>query len=210
MHTVGVERRSWLRRLLRPEPKSRFWLGWGDFPPLPDSASEVEVLDYLDRCFAHAALDGENQLTVTIRDPEQAEWIIRFPRASLSVARWPDNTVSEDWASGIQDLSTSTSRTRQGLTRRLYEMQSKVNMIVEAESFRSRSAPDRLLGGSATCVRRATGCASRMRGRLLVCRSPSVGYAVRPARGSASGRPVAVPHEGRSSDQEPANPRTPL
>jgi hypothetical protein len=52
---------DWIQRLRRPGPEHEFTLGWGDFPPLHEGATESEVESYLDRCrFGAAAVDTEN------------------------------------------------------------------------------------------------------------------------------------------------------
>jgi len=116
-------------------------LAWDIFPPLPDGASEDEVQDYLDRCsVAGVVVDADSQVTVQLLDAEQQTWTCQFGHAGLSVSRWPDSstgdesdsTTSGDWASGIFYLSTSSGMADG--SRLLYEVESKVSLVIEADS----------------------------------------------------------------------------
>ena len=116
-------------------------LAWDSFPPLPDAASETEVQNYLDGCsVAGVVVDADSQVTVRLLDPEQQMWTFNFGQAGLSVSLWPDpNTSSDgssvttgDWETGIFYLSTSSGMADGG--RLLYEVESKVSLIIEADS----------------------------------------------------------------------------
>ena len=44
-------------------------LAWDTFPPLPDDASEDDVLAYLDKCsVTRVVVDAESQVTVELLD----------------------------------------------------------------------------------------------------------------------------------------------
>ncbi|WP_091179247.1 hypothetical protein [Microlunatus flavus] len=114
---------------------------WGAFPPLPDGASETEVSNYLDRCsVARVLVDAESQVTVELLDVEQQTWTFHFGQAGLSVSRWPDpspharrsSLSGSDWEAGIFYLSTSSGMADHG--RLLYEVESKVSILIEADS----------------------------------------------------------------------------
>ena len=124
----------WLgwRRARRNTP-GEFVLEWDIFPPLFDDASEAELLKYLDRCsVAGVVVDAESRVPVELLDAEQQAWTFHFGRAGLSVSRWPDATTSGDWKGGILYLSTSRGMADGG--RLLYEVESKVSLLIEADS----------------------------------------------------------------------------
>jgi hypothetical protein len=53
-------------------PEYEFRLGWADFPPLPEDATDSDFESYLAQCsFDTAVVDTANQLTVTILDPDR-------------------------------------------------------------------------------------------------------------------------------------------
>lgn len=46
--------------------------GWGDFPPLPDDATDSDFERYRNQCNFEAAVVGtDNQLTITLLDPAE-------------------------------------------------------------------------------------------------------------------------------------------
>ncbi len=124
---------DWFSRLLRPGPTFECHLGWGNFPPVPKNAPEADFERYLEGCrFDSAVVDADNQLTITLLDPDRQVWTFRFPNAGLSVSPWPEGTLSQDWDSGIYYLDTAISRARDGSISYSYELESRVSLVVQS------------------------------------------------------------------------------
>lgn len=110
-------------------------LGWEEFPPLPESSTSDEVLEYLGGCrLASVAVDADRITTVALRDHTGGTWLFRFEGVELFCDTSHDVANKLEGDQGIWDLQASEPFTRDGRLVRLFMLEGNVSLSIYAPS----------------------------------------------------------------------------